>query len=84
VTFRRVAVGEDGYGVLWRTDNGEEIDLGSDSLRHRAERQAERTGWRGDIGDSPPNDPGVESGAVSLNVLQRRGYLAALPCQMIP
>jgi hypothetical protein len=34
--------------------------------------------------DSPPNDPGVESGAVSLNALQRRGHLAALPCQMIP
>jgi hypothetical protein len=47
VTFRRVAVGEHGYGVLWRTDNGEEIDLGSASLRHRAERHAElhlRTG----------------------------------------
>jgi hypothetical protein len=40
-TFRRVALGEHGYGVLWRTENGEEIDFGSDSLRQRAERQAE-------------------------------------------
>ncbi len=39
--FRRVAVGEHGHAVRWMTDNGEEIDLGSDSLRQRAERQAE-------------------------------------------
>jgi hypothetical protein len=39
--FRSVAVGEHGYGVLWRTSSGEELDLGSDSLRQRAERQAE-------------------------------------------
>lgn len=40
-TFREVAVGEYGHAVLWMTDEGEEIDLGSDSLRQRAERQAE-------------------------------------------
>ena len=40
-TFRQVAVGEHGHAVLWMTDKGEEIDLGSDSLRQRAERQAE-------------------------------------------
>jgi hypothetical protein len=40
-TFRRVAVGEHGHAVLWMTDEGEEIDLGSDALRQRAERQAE-------------------------------------------
>jgi hypothetical protein len=40
-TFGRVAVGEHGHAVLWMTDEGEEIDLGSDALRQRAERQAE-------------------------------------------
>jgi hypothetical protein len=40
-TFRQVAVGDHGHAVLWTTGEGEEIDLGSDSLRHRAERQAE-------------------------------------------
>jgi hypothetical protein len=39
--FRRVAVGEHGHAVLWMTGEGEEIDLGSDSLRQRAKRQAE-------------------------------------------
>lgn len=39
--FRQVAVGEYGHTVLWTTDEGEDIDFGSDSLRQRAERQAE-------------------------------------------
>jgi hypothetical protein len=39
--FRQVAVGEHGHAVLWMTDGGEGLDLGSDSLRQRAERQAE-------------------------------------------
>jgi hypothetical protein len=39
--FCRVAVGEHGHAVSWMTDQGEEIDLGSDSLRQRAEHQAE-------------------------------------------
>jgi hypothetical protein len=39
--FGRVAVGEHRHAVRWTTDEGEEIDLGSDSLRQRAERQAD-------------------------------------------
>jgi hypothetical protein len=39
--FQMVQLGEYGHTIVWVTDRGEEIDLGSDSLRHRAEKQAE-------------------------------------------
>lgn len=39
--FRRVAVGEYGHAIYWRTDHGEEIDFGSDGLRRRAAMQLE-------------------------------------------
>ena len=39
--FLHVAVGDYGHHLFWRDEEGEEIDLGSDSLRERAERQTE-------------------------------------------
>jgi hypothetical protein len=39
--FEKLKVGENGYGVVWVNENGEEIDFGADSLRQRAEKQAE-------------------------------------------
>jgi hypothetical protein len=39
--FDSFSVGEHGHGIVWINDNGEEIDLGSDSLRERAEKQAQ-------------------------------------------
>jgi len=39
--FRRVVLGEYGHYLYWLNEHGEEIDLGSDSLRRRAESQAE-------------------------------------------
>ena len=39
--FARVKLSEYGHSVHWFDPTGYEIDLGSDSLRRRAERQAE-------------------------------------------
>ena len=39
--FREMRVGEYGHAVLWLTDQGEEIDFGTDALRRRAEQQAD-------------------------------------------
>jgi hypothetical protein len=39
--FEKFQIGEYGHGVIWVNDDGEEIDFGSDSLRQRAEKQAE-------------------------------------------
>jgi Protein of unknown function (DUF2442) len=39
--FEKLQVGEYGHGIIWVNENGEEIDLGADSLRQRAEKQAE-------------------------------------------
>jgi hypothetical protein len=39
--FRRFHVGEYGHAIIWMNEKGEEIDLGTDSLRQRAEKQAE-------------------------------------------
>jgi hypothetical protein len=39
--FNDVKLEEYGHTVFWLDDDGDEIDLGSDSLRRRAERQAE-------------------------------------------
>jgi hypothetical protein len=39
--FSQVRVGEYGHAIFWRTDLGEEIDFGSDSLRRRAVLQLE-------------------------------------------
>ena len=39
--FQKVRVGEYGHAVFWVNEKGEEIDFGADSLRQRAERQAE-------------------------------------------
>ena len=39
--FEKLQIGEYGHGILWINENGEEIDFGSDSLRQRAEKQAE-------------------------------------------
>jgi hypothetical protein len=39
--FRKVQVGEYGHAIYWVNESGEEIDFGADSLRQRAERQAE-------------------------------------------
>ncbi len=39
--FNEVKLEEYGHTVYWVDDEGDEIDLGSDSLRRRAERQAE-------------------------------------------
>lgn len=39
--FQSVRLGEYGHSIFWMDDEGDEIDFGSDSLRQRAERQAE-------------------------------------------
>ena len=39
--FQTVQLGEYGHDIHWLDDDGDEIDLGSDSLRQRAVRQAE-------------------------------------------
>jgi len=39
--FERLAIGEHGHGIVWVNEAGEEIDFGTDSLRRRAEKQAE-------------------------------------------
>lgn len=39
--FDAVRVGEGGHSIYWLDDAGDEIDFGTDSLRKRAERQAE-------------------------------------------
>jgi hypothetical protein len=39
--FRRFRIGECGHAIVWTNDKGEEIDFGADSLRQRAEKQAE-------------------------------------------
>ncbi len=39
--FEKLRIGEHGHGIVWINENGEEIDFGSDSLRQRAEKQAE-------------------------------------------
>jgi hypothetical protein len=39
--FEQVQVGEYGHAIVWVTGQGQEIDFGADSLRQRAERQAD-------------------------------------------
>jgi Protein of unknown function (DUF2442) len=39
--FDAVKLAEFGHAIYWIDNDGEEIDFGSDSLRSRAERQAE-------------------------------------------
>jgi hypothetical protein len=39
--FAEVKLAEFGHSIVWIDDEGDEIDLGSESLRQRAERQAE-------------------------------------------
>ena len=39
--FPDVKLGEYGHSIYWLDDDGDEIDFGADSLRRRAERQAE-------------------------------------------
>jgi Protein of unknown function (DUF2442) len=39
--FRKFQIGEYGHAIIWMNEKGEEIDLGADSLRQRAEKQAE-------------------------------------------
>jgi hypothetical protein len=39
--FEKLKIGEYGHGIVWVNDEGEEIDFGADSLRRRAEKQAE-------------------------------------------
>ena len=39
--FQKVKVGENGHAIFWINERGEEIDFGSDSLRQRAEKQAD-------------------------------------------
>ena len=39
--FDSVRASEQGRKIFWLDDDGDEIDFGSDSLRKRAERQAE-------------------------------------------
>ncbi len=39
--FEAVRLSEFGHAIHWLDDEGDEIDLGSDSLRRRAIRQAE-------------------------------------------
>jgi Protein of unknown function (DUF2442) len=38
--FAAVAVAEYGHSIYWVNERGEEIDLGADSLRAKAEKQA--------------------------------------------
>ena len=39
--FSTVKLDEFGHSIHWSDDQGDEVDFGSDSLRRRAERQAE-------------------------------------------
>jgi hypothetical protein len=39
--FSEVKLADFGHAIYWLDDDGEEIDFGSESLRLRAERQAE-------------------------------------------
>ncbi|HUZ91660.1 MAG TPA: DUF2442 domain-containing protein [Methylocella sp.] len=39
--FSAVKLAEFGHAICWLDNDGDEIDFGSDSLRRRAERQAE-------------------------------------------
>ncbi|HEY4406397.1 MAG TPA: hypothetical protein VGN55_17250 [Xanthobacteraceae bacterium] len=39
--FEKLKIEEYGHGIVWVNEKGEEIDLGADSLRQRAEKQAE-------------------------------------------
>jgi hypothetical protein len=39
--FRTVEVAEFGHALVWTTETGDAIDFGADSLRRRAELQAE-------------------------------------------
>ncbi|MBI1867470.1 MAG: DUF2442 domain-containing protein [Methylocystis sp.] len=39
--FRTFAIGEYGHALIWRDAQGQDLDLGSGSLRKRAETQAE-------------------------------------------
>lgn len=39
--FQKVQIGEYGHGLVWVNEQGQEIDFGTDSLRQRAEHQAE-------------------------------------------
>jgi hypothetical protein len=39
--FNTVKLEDYGHSIYWLDDEGDEIDFGSDSLRRRAERQAE-------------------------------------------
>jgi len=39
--FGAVTLDEFGHSIRWIDDEGDEVDFGSDALRHRAERQAE-------------------------------------------
>jgi len=39
--FRKVKIEEYGHHIFWTNDKGQEIDLGADSLRRDAEKQAE-------------------------------------------
>jgi Protein of unknown function (DUF2442) len=43
--FEKVNLGEYGHSVYWIGDKGYEIDLSADSLRQRAEKQAESLTW---------------------------------------
>lgn len=38
--FRKLKVDEFGHSIGWIDDNGDEIDLGADNLRRKAENQA--------------------------------------------
>ena len=39
--FPKFSIGEYGHAIAWTNEKGEVIDLGTDSLRQRAEKQAE-------------------------------------------
>jgi hypothetical protein len=39
--FQKVQIEEHGHHIFWTNDKGQEIDLGADSLRRDAEKQAE-------------------------------------------
>jgi hypothetical protein len=40
-SFRKFRIGEYGHAIVWKNDKSEDIDFGADSLRQRAEKQAE-------------------------------------------
>jgi hypothetical protein len=39
--FQKFEIGEYGHAIVWTNEKGEVIDFGADSLRQRAEQQAE-------------------------------------------